>query len=433
MKGHVFFGDQSSFLKSSLLAGDEIVKKYIMCTALLFFVFIHISSQASAKEAETVFTDYSITLDEAVDIQVNGSTNPTTDLYKDEPAYLYAKDVEIIGPNKIMASIANIRTEASMDAPIAFQFPKEVAVEVIGVEEGDVFEGNPIWFKISHKKKTYYVHSSLVQVRQAKTTKKMKVHAGPGEDYHTFGTIKAGETFTIAQNKDGWMQVSYNKWRKPKREDVKKVLDPNAEENLYQHIRLDETIGVTAEDIDSVLEGKGILEGRGKAFIAGGEKYGINEAYLIAHSFLETGLGTSELSNGIEVGLNKKKKPTLVTEKNREKLTKIKTTYNMFGIGAADSCPLDCGAKTAYENKWFTPEKAIKEGAGWIGNDYIYNDFEQNTLYKMKWNPKMAEGYYWKQYATDIDWARKQTTRMKEIYEQLTDPEFHYDIPTYNE
>src|SRR5699024_1297809 len=156
---------------------------------------------------------------------------------------------------------------------------------------------------------------------------------------------------------------------------------------------------------NKVLKDKGSLAKQGQAFINGSKKHGINEAYLIAHAILETGHGTSTLSNGVEVGKNKNGKLVLVTSSNRKNLTAIKKTYNMFGIGAADSCALSCGAITAYENGWFTPAEAIEGGAKWIGDGYIYNEHNQDTLYKMKWNPRMSEGYAWKQYATDIAWA----------------------------
>ncbi|WP_456176049.1 hypothetical protein, partial [Acinetobacter soli] len=42
------------------------------------------------------------------------------------------------------------------------------------------------------------------------------------------------------------------------------------------------------------------------------------------------------------------------------------TVYNMYGIRAVDSSPLATGAKFAFEQKWFTPEMAIQDGARWI-------------------------------------------------------------------
>lgn len=51
----------------------------------------------------------------------------------------------------------------------------------------------------------------------------------------------------------------------------------------------------------------------------------------------------------------------------------------------------------------------------------------------MKWNPKMADGQKWKQYATDIGWAIKQTDKMEEIYAQLPEAKYFYDMPVFEE
>lgn len=408
--------------------------KYInLLITIVFLVWISVTDSYVSAE-EHVVTNYDITLEEAVDIQVNVAGNPITDLYKDAPAFLQIEDLEFVGPNKISVLLANMRTEPALDAEVAYRLAQSTSVQIIDVVSGDVYQDNPLWYKIAYNGENYYIHTDLVTANQVRTVDDTKIYEGPEKDQHTFGELKEGETLTIAKLDTQWIQVYYQYWRSPKPEDVKKFLEPDrTDENMFQHIRLDESIGVSASELNSVLEGKGILEGLGQAFIDGGKKHSINEVYLISHAFHETAFGTSELANGIEVGINDKKEPVVVTEKNREDLKKIKTVYNMFGIGAADSCPLDCGAKTAYENKWFTPEKAIQEGAAWIGKDYIYNEFEQNTLYKMKWNPKMAEGHYWKQYATDIGWAEKQTAEMKEIYDQLENPQFSYDVPEYKE
>src|SRR5699024_5623062 len=161
------------------------------------------------------------------------------------------------------------------------------------------------------------------------------------------------------------------------------------------------------------------------------KKHGINEAYLIAHALLETGNGNSTLAKGVKVGKNKSGKHVRVTSNNRKNLSDIKTTYNMFGIGAIDSNHVNGGAITSYENGWFTPADAITGGAKWIGNDFIYNAHKQNTLYKMRWNPRMSEGYAYKQYATDIAWAAKQTNMLENIYNQLNNPRLHFDRPLY--
>src|SRR5699024_878768 len=108
------------------------------------------------------------------------------------------------------------------------------------------------------------------------------------------------------------------------------------------------------------------------------------------------------------------------------------TVYNMYGIGANDSCPVKCGAKKAYEEGWTTPEKAIIGGAAFIGNNYIKAG--QNTLYKMRWNPDAMEkyGYATHQYATDIGWASKQITTMYNLYQSIGSYKLYLDIPKYN-
>ena len=65
----------------------------------------------------------------------------------------------------------------------------------------------------------------------------------------------------------------------------------------------------------------------------------------------------------------------------------------------------------AYNAGWTTPELAVVGGAAFIGNGYVSKG--QDTLYKMRWNPQFASnnGYASHQYATDIAWAYKQTSK----------------------
>src|SRR5690606_31074225 len=181
------------------------------------------------------------------------------------------------------------------------------------------------------------------------------------------------------------------------------------------------------------LNGKGILSGRGQAFIDASKKYNINEIYLISHAYLETNRGKSPLSTGIEVGVNNKGGLEVVNSTNRSNLKNIKKTYNMFGIGAYDSCPETCGATRAYEEKWFTPEEAIIGGSKFVADNYVYSTYKQDTLYKMRWNPGWAENNSnaTHQYASDIGWAKKQADIMKGIYDKLSTYTVSFDIPKY--
>lgn len=181
--------------------------------------------------------------------------------------------------------------------------------------------------------------------------------------------------------------------------------------NRYQFLNLTEPQGLSVEQLNYLLQGKGILEGRGQAFKVASERYGINEIYLISHALLETGEGTSELAQGKKVkGADKKKK-----------------YYNMFGIGAFDKHAVKYGAQYAANVGWDTPDKAIIGGAKFIATGYLSES--QNTLYKMRWNPD-APGQT--QYATDIHWAHANARYLVQFYQQLGLEGTHFDFVQYS-
>lgn len=198
----------------------------------------------------------------------------------------------------------------------------------------------------------------------------------------------------------------------------------------YQFLVLSDTSNVNDNQLnDRILKGKGVLEGKASEFKKASQTHNVNEIYLISHALLETGNGTSTLAKGVEVGKDKNGNPVRVTSSNRSKLTDIKKTYNFFGIGAVDSCPLTCGSERAYAEGWFTHEKAIVGGAQFIGRGYV--NASQDTLYKMRWNPDAPATH---QYATDAGWAVKQTSNIKKMYDLLEDDDgivLNFEIPSY--
>ena len=160
---------------------------------------------------------------------------------------------------------------------------------------------------------------------------------------------------------------------------------------------------LSVASINKELLGKGILDGKGTVYKEASELYNINIAYLIAHSFLESGNGSSELANGI-----------MVSEVDGISV-EPKMVYNVFGIGAYDRDPIKLGAEYAYKQGWFSINEAIIGGTSWISKNYInHSTLNQNTLYKMRWNP-INPGTH--QYATDVAWAVKQTSRLRLAYD----------------
>ncbi|KXJ38470.1 hypothetical protein AX282_14265 [Bacillus spizizenii] len=225
------------------------------------------------------------------------------------------------------------------------------------------------------------------------------------------GQVQKGDKVTIISKEGNWAKINMG-WRKASREEVTYYINPEnfsiSSKYYFQFLKLSQYAGLTATEVNNkILKGKGILEGKGESFIKAAESNNINELYLIAHSLLETGNGSSELANGV--------------------MYNGKKVYNMYGIGAYDGDAVTKGAQYAYNQGWFTPEAAILGGAKFIGSSYIHNaTYHQDTLYKMRWEPTVSH-----QYATDIGWAYKQVNRMYSLYTLLDNYTLYYDIPKY--
>jgi len=384
------------------------------------------------------YTQYSLTLDEALDRQMSASPPPQTDKYRNQPAYVHSQVLSGVARQGTVAyDGVRIRTSPWLEDKYIYKtVNKGTAVVILGEVQGALTGGTDIWYQVRYDGKTLYIHSPLVNVSSSVGTvggsgahvrEKAKLNA------HIYATARSGEKLTILGEVTGdtwsgsnkWYQVSFGTWRNAKREEVRYNLDPNNNDR-FQHLVLTTSAGVSAAQLNSLLSGKGILQGRGQDFIDAGQTHAINEVYLVSHALLETGNGTSVLAKGVEVGKNSKGELVMVTPANRSSLTAIKKVYNMFGIGATDGKETKGGAFYAYNKGWDTPRKAIIGGAEFVGKGYIHNG--QDTLYKMRWNPANP-GHH--QYATDMEWAVKQLAIIKQFYSQLKNPVLHFDIPVY--
>ncbi|MFO7176692.1 beta-N-acetylglucosaminidase, partial [Enterococcus faecium] len=70
---------------------------------------------------------------------------------------------------------------------------------------------------------------------------------------------------------------------------------------FYQFLDISKSAGTTATTLNKILASKGTLSGQGQTFVDAGSMYGVNEVYLVAHAFVETGRGTSLLAQGVPV------------------------------------------------------------------------------------------------------------------------------------
>jgi mannosyl-glycoprotein endo-beta-N-acetylglucosaminidase len=313
-----------------------------------------------------------------------------------------------------------------------YSFNQLLTAQMAVVPQTDLYQNLPAYVSkefVTYKndenhKPGYYVTADKLFIREKPTNE---------SGTYIYGSFKYDDQVSVLKEVNGWYQIIYT-WRNAKEADTAQFLDPNAN-SKYQHLRLDILGEIPTQTLDAFLSGRGILSGKGQAFKEAALRYGVNEAYLVSHASLETNKGRSDLSIGVPIKVNN----GVVTIVDPAKETPQMRVYNMYGIGALDKCPLQCGAQTAYDKGWDTPEKAIIFGAEFVKNDYI--GLGQNTLYKMRWNPDFIDKYgrnrypelnsAQHQYATDIGWAVKQTMNIESIYQQLDYYNAMFDFPVF--
>ncbi|WP_416147708.1 peptidoglycan-binding protein [Salipaludibacillus sp. HK11] len=402
-------------------------------SGILDEVTIRVLQSTFERQPITLYTEYPISLEDALDIQMSMNPPPQTDKYRNDPGFVRTSNLDFFERGAITGSGVNVRTEpdsGSGSGNIEANLSNGTTFDYIKTVRGNSVGGSRDWYEIRYDGKTLYVHSSLASKdggSYAKLKTASNIYQSNSTNSHIFYRASSGSEFSIVQRGSTWTQLSVRTWRNAKRNEAKEYFDPE-KQDIFQHLVLSSSPEVSSSQINNILNDRGILHGKGAAFIQGAREHGVNEIYLISHAFLETGSGSSQLSTGVRVGKNSNGTLVLETPSNKNNLTDTKTTYNMFGIGAFDSDAHRAGAVRAYEEGWFTPESAIVGGAKFIGERYIHNAYGQNTIYKMRWNPANP-GY--PQYATDMAWAAKQVATIKSMYNQLEQPMMVFDIPKY--
>ena len=219
--------------------------------------------------------------------------------------------------------------------------------------------------------------------------------------------------------------------------------------NNFQFLTLDtyREVDPTAYNnlLNSKLKSTSVLRNKGNVLIAAAKQYNIDPVYLLCQTILETGYGTSTLSqgkaittvvSGSSVVKDNYKNVTGFKTVNGKYITSTiskKTVYNLYGIKAYDSNPQLCGFSYAYYQGWTSVNAAIYGAAKYVSQEYIHNQtYHQNTLYKFRYNPSIS--YLWHEYATDPSYAKQIATIMYDQFRSVykSDAAFTYDKPQFN-
>jgi len=414
----------------------------------------HLALQDTRSNMEIEYIDYFITLEHMLDLQMDLSTPPQTDLYGDGWQDADREDViHYLDPNSFINF--DLMDEEEKVIQISLSTSSTLNVREKPTTSSDIVTS---------------VHDG--QVFLVKDEAEAKECTDSGTE---------GIWYRIESNNEkGWVCGEF----------VTQTIS-SIPGDMYQFLDLSTTSGVSKEDLGEIVEDKGTLDGTEEAFLEGSGEYDINEIFLVSLALHESGHGQSELAQGMEF----EDKDDLFEDED------YVTVYNMFGIGAYDDNPNYYGARRAYRERWFTPEDAVRGGAEFAAEDYIHNQdhYRQHTLYQMKWNRPLlvidtaslrvreepttesdritsvsdgdrftikdsaeakectspgSEGTWYlietnedtgwvcseytrknvtHQYATDMGWAAKQVGSIKELYDQVSDYQLKFDIPRYRQ
>ncbi|NBG88868.1 cell wall-binding repeat-containing protein [Isachenkonia alkalipeptolytica] len=282
------------------------------------------------------------------------------------------------------------------------------------------------WFRIRKDGKDGWVAGSHVHrigkntgvsnVRVRVNTGTLNVRTGPSTNFQRIGTVSDGEEFTLREHKNGWHKIQYfgtegwisGNFAEP-------VYDVPA--RTFQFLELQGLVPARASEINTLIDGDPNLTGYANTLRTAGRENNINELYLTVHALKESEGPNSVLLEGIEV-----------TEVEGSSVAPT-TVYNVFGIEANGTDPVQSGAEFAYEQGWTTKEAAILEGTKWISENFINHPRNpQDTLYKMRWDP----GRNGKNpFSSNIKWADEIGARIHEAYRILDKESLHFDISVY--
>jgi beta-N-acetylglucosaminidase len=345
------------------------------------------------------------------------------DMQVEKQEYMLGENVEISGienisgmqgPYKYKLHIYNAtKNEWSMhitdysEDKILWQ-PTEVGIYVIDI--WTMSQNSTLWSKVTEDSKAKAYEGWKLKV--INVTKSNTSFTNYNYSLDNITDVQFGLKLSVTDTSGKWILAD--------RSQIRYYVDPMnflSGGGKYQFLKLNYTEGIAVDEINTVLQDKGVLNEMGQAFLDSSKIYNVSPAYLISHAFLETGYGKSTLANGV-----------IVTQVNGKPVTP-KVAYNLFGIGAYDADPIRLGSEYAYTKGWFSVGEAIAGGADWISKYYINNSsYNQNTLYKMRWNPNITGTH---QYATDIGWASKQTNNIKAIMDKFTNANLYFDVPKY--
>ena len=175
---------------------------------------------------------------------------------------------------------------------------------------------------------------------------------------------------------------------------------------ILQFLSLGWTGKETKEGVQNILKGTFMERSDldyARYFMEAGQLHGVSPYHLASRAIQEVGINGSASVQG--------------------------PYYNFYNIGATGSEPVKKGLEYAKNKGWDTPEKSIKEGAGFITNNYIKKG--QDTLYLQKFNVTGTYSDFWHQYMSNIQAPTNEAKNMLKTLPNFNNGHYIFKIPVY--
>ena len=205
----------------------------------------------------------------------------------------------------------------------------------------------------------------------------------------------------------GWTYCSY--------EVIAYYMDPRNflnEDYIYMFLQQSYSSSETLSGVQTILSGTFMYD-YASYVLSAAQQTGVSAYVLAAIMVSEQGSTVTSLTSGTYSG--------------------YEGYYNFFNINATGSTTaevIENGLAYAKSQGWNSVEKSILGGAEFYANSYF--DTGQDTYYYMHYNVINGSSSYWHQYATAVWAAYNSTYSISSVYESLTDAEFTFRIPVYN-
>ena len=231
--------------------------------------------------------------------------------------------------------------------------------------------------------------------------------------------------FTDSLNPNGII-VDGTSWYAPCKDAVKYYMDPRnflTEKNvfMFQSLKYNSNEDSSVQELlnGTFMEGSftenGYTKTYASAFIKAGQESGVSSIHLASRALQEMGTKGSSASSG--------------------KVSGYEGYYNFYNIYATSGVDNYIkGLQYAKDNGWDSIQKAITEGAKWIGASYINKG--QDTLYFQKFNVSSRKVYtaYVHQYMTNIMAPESESSSIYKSYNAngKLGSNYNFVIPVYN-